>query len=529
MNYYELIYLNRLLKNKLSGSVITNTVSPYKNYIEFFVEGKNNSFRLCFSSAPGNIALFTDSYRGAKKNNTINFFEEIYGVEITDVSIPDTDRWFYIHFENGYKLSFRLFSNRANVFLSKDGVITEVYKEYDEEGEPVPAPQELDLFQVESDISNKSTKNKLVALNPMLPRQNLKDLIEIHELDSADLPKLESFVRKMTGAMETEPSFRLLENGETTLLSENLLPLKTQMVYDDINHLILDRYKNYSRNQRLKQRKSSIIKGLKTKIKRTKSGLKNLHQADKGLERAEKYEQWGHILMANAHIGSVNSKELELDDLYNAGEKVNIPIKRELDIAENAQRYYKKSASAERSFQEAVQRIPKMEKEKEKAEQLLEQAESINNLWEFQDWEKEHEEELKEYRNTDGSESNTEQLPFYTLDIKGYPVWIGKNAKSNDKLVQMAHKEDVWMHARKVAGSHLIIKMGNDKGMPPKDVLLEAASYAAYNSKAKGTKLAPVIITKKKYVRKPKGSPPGAVLVDKESVEMVEPRKPDVK
>ena len=528
MNYYELIYLKRLLKNKLSGVVITNAVSPYKNYIEFFMEGEEEQFRLCYSSAPGNIALFTDSYRGAKKSNTINFFEEIYGIKIDHISIPETDRWFYIHFENGFQLSFRLFSNRANVFLSQDGAIKEVYKEYDKVGEDIPAPQVLDLYHVEGDISKKSTKNKLVALNPMLPRQNLKELISIHDLDSADLPELESFVRNMTQQMKQSPTFRLLENGETTLLPEEMLPINTEMIYDDINHLILDRYKNDSRNQRLKQRKSTLVRGLKTKIKRATSGLKNLYQADKGLERAEKYEQWGHILMAKAHLGSVNSKEMELDDLYNEGEKVKIPIKRDMDIAENAQRYYKKSASAERSYKEAVQRIPRMEKEKEKAEKLLEQAQSINNLWEFQDWEKEHEEELQEYRNTDGNTSNSEQLPFYTLEIKGYPVWIGKNAKSNDKLVQMAHKEDVWMHARKVAGSHLIIRMGNEKGMPPKDVQLEAASYAAYNSKAKGTKLAPVIITKKKYVRKPKGSPPGAVLVDKEEVEMVEPRKPDI-
>lgn len=529
MNYYELIYLNRTLKNKLTGAVITNAVSPHKNYIEFFVEGENERFRLCYSSAPGNIALFTDSYRGAKKSNTINFFEEIYGVEIEDVSIPETDRWLYIHFENGYRLSFRFFSNRANVFLSKDDIIQEVYKEYDEVGEKVPAPKELDLFHIDGDVSKKSTKNKLVALNAMLPRQNLKELISEYDLDSAELSELESFVRRMTKEMEQNPSFRLLENGETTLLSEEMLPVKTEKVYDNINHLILDRYKNYSRHQRLKQRRSSLVKGLKTKIKRTTSGLRNLHQADKGLDRAEKYEQWGHILMANAHLGTVNKKELEVDDLYNEDEKVKIPLKRDLDIAENAQRYYKKSASAERSYEEAVQRIPKMEKEKEKAEKLLEEAQSINNLWEFQDWEDEHEDELQEYRNTDGNDSNSEQLPFHTLEIKGYPVWIGKNAKSNDKLVQMAHKEDVWMHARKVAGSHLIIRMGNDKGMPPKDILLEAASYAAYNSKAKGTKLAPVIITKKKYVRKPKGSPPGAVLVDKESVEMVEPRKPEMK
>lgn len=526
MNYYELIYLKRRLKNKLIGSRVEQAVSPYKNYIEFFIKEEEEKFRLCFSSAPGNIALFTDSYRGAKKSNTIDFFEVIYDGIITDVSIPESDRWLYIHFENGYKLSFRLFSNRSNVFLSKDGVITEVFKEYDEEGSEPPEPQVLDLYEVEGDISRKSTKNKLTTLNPMLPRQNLEDLIEIHKLDEASKDELEDFVKSMCKEMKEQPDFRLLENGETTLLSEKTLPLKTEQKFNGVNELILYRYKNYSRSQRLKQRKSSLLKSLSRKVKRTKSGLQNLHQADKGLERAEKYEQWGHILMANAHLGNVNTEEIEVDDLYDEGKKVTIPLKQELDIAGNAQRYYKKSASSERSYEEALKRIPKMEKEKEQAEKLLEEAEAISSLWDFKDWEKEHEEELKEFKEQDGSDNNTEQLPFHTLEIQGYPVWIGKNAKSNDILVQKAHKEDVWMHARKVSGSHLVIRMGNDKGMPPKNVLLEAASYAAYNSKARGSNLAPVIITKKKYVRKPKGSPPGAVLVDKEDVEMVTPKKP---
>lgn len=525
MNYYELIYLKRELKNKLIGGNIEQAVSPYKNFLEFFVHGKDDKYRLSFSSAPGNIALYLDAYRGAKKSNTINFFESIYNTKITDVSIPETDRWVFIHFEDGSKLHFRLFSNRANVFLSKEGEITEVFKEYDEIGSEPPEPQLLDVFEVEGDISKKSTKNKLTAFNAMLPRQNLEELIEIHNLDEAGKDELEDFVRRICEEMENNPVPRLLENGETTLLSEETLPLKTEKEFENINHLILYRYKNYSRSQRLKQRKSSLLKSLKRKVKRTTSGLQNLHQADKGLERAEKYEQWGHLLMANAHIGDVNKEEIEVENLYEEGEKVTIPLERELDIAGNAQRYYKKSSSAERSYEEAIKRIPEMEQEKEQAERLLEEAQSITNLWEFKDWEKEHEEELKEFRNQGGS-GDEEQLPFHTLEVQGYPVWIGKNAKSNDKLVQQAHKEDVWMHARGVAGSHLVIRMGNDKGMPPKQVLLEAASYAAFNSKARGSDLVPVIITKTKYVRKPKGSPPGAVVVDKEDVEMVSPKKP---
>jgi predicted ribosome quality control (RQC) complex YloA/Tae2 family protein len=526
MNYYEIIYLKRELKNKLIAGKIEQAVSPYKNFLELFVAGKADKHRLSFSSAPGNIALYLDSYRGAKKSNTIDFFEQIYSVEITDVTIPETDRWVFIHFENGIKLHFRLFSNRANAFLSKEGKIVDVFKEYDKIGEQAPSPQELNVFKIEEDISRKSTKNKIVAINAMYPRQNIQELTDIYDLDDKSEEELREFVKRTCEQMAEEPHPRLLENGEVTLFSEEILPIPTEKHFGDVNELILYRYKNYSRSQRLKQRKSTLLKSLKRKIKRTKSGLKNLDQADKGLERAEKYEQWGHILMANAHIGNVNEEEIEVDDLYDEGKKVKIPLEQELDIAENAQRYYKKSSGAEKSYEEAMKRIPIMQKEKEKAERLLAEAEEITNLWEFKDWEKEHEEELREYRNQSGSDDE-DQLPFYTLEVQGYPVWIGKNAKSNDALVQKAHKEDVWMHARGVAGSHLVIRMGNDKGMPSKKVLLEAASYAAFNSKARGSNLAPVIITKKKYVRKPKGSAPGAVVVDKEDVEMVTPKKPN--
>jgi predicted ribosome quality control (RQC) complex YloA/Tae2 family protein len=527
MNYYEIIYLNKALKNKFIGGHIEQAVSPYKNYVEFFIQVKSDSYRLCFSTVPGNIALYMDNYRGAKKSNTINFFEDLYGKKIINVSIPETDRWLYLHFEDQSVLYFRLFSNRANVFHVEDRHIKSVFKEYDTIGEEPPPPQELNVYKVEEDISRKSTKNKIVAINAMFPRQNIPELIDHYGLDDYTVEQLQAWVEEVCKKLEETPYPRLLENGETTLFSEDLLPVNTEKEFEDVNHLILYRYKTYSQNQRLKQRKSTLIKGLKRKIKRTKSGLKNLHNADKGLERAEKYEQWGHLLMANAHLGNVNSEEIEVDDLYSESQKVKIPLERELDIAGNAQRYYKKSSGAERSYEEAMKRIPIMEKEKKQAEKLLAEAESITNLWEFRDWEDENEAVLSEYRNQSGSNKDEDHLPFHTLKVKDYTVWIGKNAKSNDELVQRAHKEDVWMHARGVSGSHLVIRMGNEKEMPPKQVLLEAASYAAFNSKAKGMKLAPVIITKKKYVRKPKGSPPGAVVVDKEEVEMVTPKKPN--
>src|SRR5699024_3493482 len=99
-------------------------------------------------------------------------------------------------------------------------------------------------------------------------------------------------------------------------------------------------------------------------------------------------------------------------------------------------------------------------------------------------------------------------------------------ANTKDQLTSLDHKDDIWLHARGVGGSHVVIRMGNQKDYPPKQVILQSAGYAAYYSKAKGMKTAPVMYTKRKYVRKPKGAQPGAVIVEREEVVMVPPVNP---
>ena len=50
-------------------------------------------------------------------------------------------------------------------------------------------------------------------------------------------------------------------------------------------------------------------------------------------------------------------------------------------------------------------------------------------------------------------------LPYKKAYLSGYEIRIGKNASSNDELLRISHKEDIWLHARGVSGSHVIIVM----------------------------------------------------------------------
>jgi predicted ribosome quality control (RQC) complex YloA/Tae2 family protein len=117
------------------------------------------------------------------------------------------------------------------------------------------------------------------------------------------------------------------------------------------------------------------------------------------------------------------------------------------------------------------------------------------------------------------------RTPFREFETNGYKIYVGKDAKNNDELTfGFAKPNDVFLHARGVSGSHVIIRNGS-REYPQKQVLEFAASIAAHYSKARTSGIVPVAYTMRKFVKKAKGQP-GAVLLDREEVIYVKPGIP---
>jgi predicted ribosome quality control (RQC) complex YloA/Tae2 family protein len=92
----------------------------------------------------------------------------------------------------------------------------------------------------------------------------------------------------------------------------------------------------------------------------------------------------------------------------------------------------------------------------------------------------------------------------------GIPIYVGKNNRQNDALtLQTARSENIWLHAKNIPGSHVIIDY---EGEPPETTLREAANLAAFYSQSRTSTGVPVDYTPRKYVKKPSGSRPGMVI-----------------
>ena len=84
--------------------------------------------------------------------------------------------------------------------------------------------------------------------------------------------------------------------------------------------------------------------------------------------------------------------------------------------------------------------------------------------------------------------------PMVFTSTDGYSIYVGRNNHQNDELTfRAARKDDIWCHASKVHGSHVIISCGGTT--PPDDTITQASQLAAYYAETSGGRNIPVDVT----------------------------------
>lgn len=107
----------------------------------------------------------------------------------------------------------------------------------------------------------------------------------------------------------------------------------------------------------------------------------------------------------------------------------------------------------------------------------------------------------------------------------GWRVLVGKTERDNDRLsLEVARPDDWWFHVRGLPGSHVVLQ-GPPGDEADRATLKQAASIAAWHSKARAGGLVAVSATRARYVTKPRGAPAGTVQIRKEEVLKVRPQQ----
>jgi len=509
-NYYFLQLLVPELKVQILGWKLATCFSQNKDELVLGFCTDKQEFWIRIALLPEFTLLsFPKEYARAKRNS-IDIFQEAIGQTVTNCYIFDNERAFSIELGT-IQIIFKLFGNRANVLLAEGETIIDVFRQ----------KIKTDYQQVISHLHRHIEQNREAFLQNGLAKTFPTIGKEIRQwLLPADFETMPAegqwhIIQKIFSQIQQKTFWitNVADQPHLLLFPYGEIIAKTTVAIEACNEFTLQFGKIYYFNHE----KQQIIRELEKKENQTVRYITQNEEKLSEMTSTTLYEEIGHILMANLHQIPPRNKEVQLFDFYR-DKNIIIKLNESLSAQKNAENYYRKAKNQKTEIDTLEKNISKKYELLDQIRQHLQNIEHISTIKELRKYLREHQLEAKETENTP-------YTLFRVFMYDGFEILVGKNAQNNDLLTQKyAYKEDMWLHARDVSGSHVIIKYRSDKPLFPVSVIEKAASLAAYYSQRKHETICPVIYTPKKYVRKPKGLPPGLVVIDREQVLMIEPK-----
>ncbi|MEI8133659.1 MAG: NFACT RNA binding domain-containing protein [bacterium] len=498
--------MHRELETRLIGATFHRAYSIHAGElrIEF------DQAELVASLVPAHTTLYlSDGASHEPKRNVMSFFAELQGLSLEKISLTQNDKLLTFSFGE-YQLSFR-FYNSPNVLLLAHGEQFSSFKK-----EPIRPIRPSNPIQTKSTIHDHL---------PMLGKWLQTELeTELQKKNNFDLQgECSGFDEKLRNSS----SVFVYSRKDGLLLSPFRLDAVTDSYkeYKSPSEAIEYVIRNRTKRSSLKSKKDALLAKLKGALTRTTKAISDAKSGIENSERENKYTSIADTIQIHAH-------EIERGAIHfiaTVGEvEMNVVLDPALSAFENAKRYYDKARRAKENWMELQTRFATLTQEQETLSSFLVRSQSATDIQALDILENEISRSGFSLHQTADDLTDVDPLSrFRNFTVAGgFRVLVGKNAKQNDELtMKVAKKEDIWLHARHVPGSHVVLQTKNAKQIP-KEAIEQAAEIAAFFSDAKTQKHAPVAYTRRKFVRKPKGALPGAVLIEKEEVVIVTPKIP---
>ena len=558
------------IKEELKSAILKGRVDkiyqPEKDEILLNIRNEKTSYKLIISASATYPRIHLTNEIKKNPENAPMFCmvlrKHLTSAKIVSIEQLETDRVLFIDFENldelGYNsiytLIVEIMGRHSNITLlrKRDGIIMDSIKHVTPDINSIrclypgisyvypPSSKKLNPFTfAANELSNYMIQNNIAANNKLfsdtftgvstsLSREMFKRINNDTEIS---LEKLYNFCKSFFGDLQNDKfNFAYYtENGrirDFSCVEMTSLSSLDKRNFNSASELLSEFYTEKDKYDRLNSKSADLHKLISTNLERCHKKLDILKETYDGALDLDKYKLFGELLTANLYCIKEKTVEAEVINYYSSNnETVKIKLDPNKTPVQNCQHYYKKYNKMKSTLKSVKEQLDITNKEVEYLESVLT---NIKNAEEYETIDEIKKElittgyiKFKKVRNAKNKDKASKPLHFVSCD--GIDIYVGKNNIENDYLtLKIADKHDTWMHTKNIPGSHVIIKK---YGEIPDTTLIQAASLAAYYSKAKESLKVPVDYTEVKNVHKPNGAKPGMVIYYTNKTLYVTPQK----
>lgn len=283
--------------------------------------------------------------------------------------------------------------------------------------------------------------------------------------------------------------------------------------FDSASRMLETYYGKREAITRIRQKSADLRHLVTTALDRTNKKYALQEKQMASTEKREKYRIYGEMLNTYGYECKEGDKSLLCINYY-TNEEITVPLDPTMNASQNAQKYFARYNKLKRTAEALTVQMEETENDREQLEAILtsiDLAENENDLTDIR-------RELSDFgfvqhhsSTKKGAKRPQKSLPYSYTSSDGFEMLVGKNNYMNEELdFKIANGSDWWFHAKKMPGSHVIVRsMGKEV---PDRTFEEAGALAAYYSSGRKAPKVEIDYTLRKNLRKKNGGKPGFVI-----------------
>ena len=549
----------RDMKENLIDGRIYKIYQPEKDELNLMIKNNRENYRLLMSADASLPLIYMQQSSKENPMTAPNFCmllrKHISNGRIVDVYQPGFERIVVVVIEHldelgdlrRKKLIIEIMGKHSNIiFATEDDMIIDSIKhishmvssvrevlpgrqyEFPPAGGKI-SPLEISQDELASRIRNtpsnaiKAIYQNITGFSPVAAaelcyRAGIDGNMPTDSLTDCDVKRLcGEFEKAVTDIREERYTPQIIMDGYTPVefSSMDLTMYNDKQVEtrDNISQVLDEYFYRKSAVTRMRQKSADLRKIVSNAIERTAKKYDLQLKQLKDTESRDKYRVYGELINTYGYNIEQGADSFEALNYY-TNEMIKIPLDKTISVMDNSKRYFAKYNKLKRTY-EALTELTATTKSEldhlQSVQAFLDMAIDESSLSQVKD-------ELvscgyiKGRYGRKGDRKKPKTKPLHYVSKDGFHMYVGKNNIQNDELTfKLANGGDMWFHAKKMPGSHVIVRL-EGAGELPDSTYEEAARLAAYYSSGRTAPKVEVDYTERKNIKKPAGAKPGFVI-----------------